>query len=88
MCHVGFNFVREIVIDRVPHVVGPEIIFEAFLVNHFVFENFDHHVKLPVVFVGVEADLKHSIDFSLVVGSGVLLVGQNKIEDLLNQTET
>jgi hypothetical protein len=24
----------------------------------------------------------------LVVGSGVLLVGQNKIEDLLNQTET
>lgn len=57
MCHVGFNFVREIVVDRVPHVVGPEIIFEAFLVNNFVFENFDHYVKLPVVFVGVEANL-------------------------------
>jgi hypothetical protein len=72
--NVWFDLVGKVVVYRVTHVVGSEEIFEAILVDYFVLENFNKHIKTSLLFICVESDLENSIHSTLVVHL-VLLVG-------------
>lgn len=87
LSYIWFDFVREIIVDGVSHVVRSEEIFETVLVDDFVLENFNEDVKTSLLLICVESDLKNTIHPTLVVLI-ILLVGQNEVEDLLNHAQT
>lgn len=87
LSYIWFDFVSEIIVDGVSHVVGSEEIFETVLVDDFVLENFNEDVKTSLLLICVESDLKNTIHPTLVVLI-ILLVGQNEVEDLLNHAQT
>lgn len=82
LSHVRFYFVSEIVVYGISHIVGLELLNESFLIDLVIFEHFTHNVESAPVFVGVETQPQYLL---FAVG---LLVGENKVENFLNQAQT
>jgi hypothetical protein len=54
------NFVRYVVVNRVPHVFR-EHIFEAFLVEHVIIKYLHHHIQEAFELVSIETYLEYLV---------------------------
>jgi hypothetical protein len=58
------DLVRHVVINGVSHVFGQDI-FEAFLVEHVVIEDFNQDIQEAFIFICVETDFEYLISTRL-----------------------
>ena len=72
--YVRLDFVSQVVVDRVSHVVWSKEIFETVLVDDLIFEYFHEYIQTPMILVCKETNLEHPVDTKLVV-TWVLLIG-------------
>ena len=54
--HLRSDFIHQVEIDRVLHVIRSELFSKASLIKFIVFKNLDHDIKIASVFVSIEAN--------------------------------
>lgn len=59
--HLRSNLMRQVVVNRISHVVRLEVVLKTLLVDHVILEGFHHDVEGAVVLVGVETNSEDSL---------------------------